>query len=171
MAKPTPAIPLHAAEITCGAVTVTAGGLTLRARVTEDAKNETVTFSVDRPLPAGAASIAVTYTGLLNDKLRGFYLSVANGRRYAVSQMEATDARRAFPSFDEPAYKATFDISLTVAAADSVISNGRQISDTPGPEPGTHTVAFATTPIPWSRENSRDPSGARRFSAAAASSA
>jgi aminopeptidase N len=146
VAKPTTTITLHAAEITFGEVTITAGGQTQRARVTEDAKNEMVTFTVDRPVPAGAASIAVTYTGLLNDKLRGFYLSVANGRRYAVSQMEATDARRAFPSFDEPAYKATFDISLTVAAADTAISNGRQISDTPGPEPGTHTVAFATTP-------------------------
>jgi len=146
VAKPTTAVTLHAAEITFGEVTITAGGQTQRARVTEDAKNEMVTLTVDRPLPAGAASIAVTYTGLLNDKLRGFYLSEANGRRYAVSQMEATDARRAFPSFDEPAYKATFDISLTVAAADSVISNGRQISDTPGPEVGTHTVAFATTP-------------------------
>ena len=144
--KPTTAITLHAAEITFDEVSVTAGGRTQRARVTEDAKNEMVTFTVPQPVPAGAASIAVTYTGLLNDKLRGFYLSVANGRRYGVTQMEATDARRAFPSFDEPAYKATFDISLTVAAADSVISNGRQTSDKPGPDPGTHTVTFATTP-------------------------
>ena len=146
VARPTTAVTLHAAEITFGEVTVTAGGQAQRARVTEDATNEMVTFTVDHPVPAGTASIAITYTGLLNDKLRGFYLSVANGRRYAVSQMEATDARRAFPSFDEPAYKATFDISLTVAAADTVLSNGRQISDTPGPETGTHTVAFATTP-------------------------
>ena len=146
VARPTTTVTLHAAEITFGEVTLTAGGQTQRARVTEDAKNEMVTFTVDRPVPAGAASIAVTYTGLLNDKLRGFYLSEANGRRYAVSQMEATDARRAFPSFDEPAAKATFDISLTIAATDTAISNGRQISDTPGPEAGTHTVAFATTP-------------------------
>ncbi len=146
VAKPTTAITLHAAEIAFGDVSITAGGQTQRARVSEDAKNEMVTFTVPRPVPAGAASIAVTYTGLLNDKLRGFYLSVANGRRYGVTQMEATDARRAFPSFDEPAYKATFDISLTVAAADNVISNGRQTSDKPGPDPGTHTVTFATTP-------------------------
>ena len=146
VAKPTTAITLHAAEITFGEVSITAGGRTQRARVTEDVKNEMVTLTVPQAVPAGAASIAVTYTGLLNDKLRGFYLSVANGRRYGVTQMEATDARRAFPSFDEPAYKATFDISLTVAAADTVISNGRQISDTPGPDPGTHTVTFATTP-------------------------
>jgi len=143
---PTTAITLHAAEITFGEVSITAGGQTQRAKVTADTKAETARFTVDGTLPAGPASIAVTYTGLLNDKLRGFYLSVANGRRYAVSQMEATDARRAFPSFDEPAYKATFDISLTVAAADTALSNGRQISDTAGPDPGTHTVAFATTP-------------------------
>ena len=113
----------------------------------EDAKTETATLHRGPSrCRRGAVTIDVTYTGILNDKLRGFYLSTANGRKYAVSQMEATDARRAFPSFDEPAYKATFDISLTVAAADTAISNGRQMSDTPGPEPGTHTVTFATTP-------------------------
>ena len=99
-----------------------------------------------RAIPRGPATIHITYTGILNDKLRGFYLSKANGRNYAVSQMEATDARRAFPSFDEPAYKATFDVTLLIDAGDSAISNGRQISDTPGPEPGKHTVVFARTP-------------------------
>ena len=59
--------------------------------------------------------------------------------------MEATDARRAFPSWDEPAYKATFDISMMIDAGDTAISNGAQVSDTPGPEAGKHTVAFART--------------------------
>jgi len=145
VAKPTTTVTLHAAEITFGEVSITAGGQTQRATVTEDSKAEMVRLTVPRPVSAGTASIAIAYTGLLNDKLRGFYLSVANGRRYAVSQMEATDARRAFPSFDEPAYKATFDISLMVDAADTALSNGRQVSDTPGPEPGRHTVTFATT--------------------------
>ena len=105
--------------------------------MTLDAKTETATLTVpqaDSRRPGHASSI--TYTGILNDKLRGFYLSHANGRKYAVTQMEATDARRAFPSFDEPSYKATFDVSLMVDAGDTAISNGAQLSDTPGPEAG-----------------------------------
>jgi aminopeptidase N len=94
----------------------------------------------------GPITIDVAYTGILNDKLRGFYISEANGRKYAVTQMEATDARRAFPSFDEPSFKATFDVSLTVATGDTAISNGRVVADTPGPDPGTHTVTYARTP-------------------------
>ena len=81
--------------------------------MTLDASRETATFTVPQPIAEGQATIQITYTGILNDKLRGFYISKANGRKYAVSQMEATDARRAFPSFDEPAFKATFDISMT----------------------------------------------------------
>src|SRR5262249_38051077 len=61
-------------------------------------------------------------------------------------QFEATDARRAFPSYDEPAYKARFDISAIVDQGDTAISNGKIISDTPGPRPGKHTIKFATTP-------------------------
>ena len=142
----TRSVTLHAAEITFGDVTITAGGRTQTARVSLDPKAETATFTVPQEIGAGAASIQIAYTGILNDKLRGFYLSRANGRKYAVTQMEATDARRAFPSFDEPHFKATFELSLMVDAADSVISNGAQLSDTPGPEGGKHTVTFATTP-------------------------
>ena len=80
------------------------------------------TLTVPEPIAEGRATIQIEYTGILNDKLRGFYISKANGRKYAVTQLEATDARRAFPSFDEPAYKATFDISLTIDAADTAIT-------------------------------------------------
>ena len=143
--NPTTSITLNAAEIQFGTVTITAGGRMQTARVMLDVKNEMATFTVDRPLPRGTASIQFTYAGILNDKLRGFYLSTANGRRYAVTQMEATDARRAFPSWDEPAYKATFDISLMINAGDTAISNGAQLSDRPGPEAGKHTLVFART--------------------------
>jgi aminopeptidase N len=139
--KPARSITLHSAEITFKDVSIEG----LPATVALDEKSETATLTVPRELPAGPVTISITYTGILNDKLRGFYLSKANGREYAVSQMEATDARRAFPSFDEPALKATFAITLMVDEGDTAISNGAQVSDTPGPEPGKHTVVFATT--------------------------
>src|SRR6266850_3103887 len=126
----TSSITLNAAEIQFGEVTIAAGDRRQTARVTLDDKKEMATFTVPQALPKGAATIQIIYTGILNDKLRGFYLSKANGRRYAVTQMEATDARRAFPSFDEPAYKAAFDIVLEIDNGDTAISNGAQISDT-----------------------------------------
>ncbi|HEY6361709.1 MAG TPA: M1 family metallopeptidase [Vicinamibacterales bacterium] len=142
---PASSITLHAAEIDFDEVRIEAGGREQPARVTLDEKAETATLTVPEEMPAGPAAIHISYTGILNDKLRGFYRSEANGRKYAVTQMEATDARRAFPSFDEPIYKATFEISLTIASGDTAISNGAQVSDTPGPEPGTHTLRFART--------------------------
>ena len=139
-------IMLHAAEMTFTEATVASGGNTQTARITLDERRETATLLLPQPVAAGPATLHFTYTGILNNKLRGFYLSKANGRNYAVSQMEATDARRAFPSFDEPVYKATFDVTLMVDQGDTAISNGRQLSDTPGPDPGKHTVTFARTP-------------------------
>lgn len=145
IAKPTSTITLNAVEIDFHQVTVTAGGKTQNAKVSLDDKLETATFTADNQLPAGPASIHITYTGHLNDKLRGLYLSTLHGRKYAVTQMEATDARAALPSFDEPAYKATFDITAIVDQGDTAISNNEIVSDKPGP--GTqHTIKFATSP-------------------------
>ena len=59
--------------------------------------------------------------------------------------MESTDARVAFPSFDEPSYKATFDLTAIIDKGDVAISNGEVISDTPGPG-NKHTVKFSTSP-------------------------
>jgi len=143
---PASSITLHAAEIEFVEVTIDGGGASQTARITLDANTETATLTVPRQIPAGPATIRISYNGILNDKLRGFYLSKANGRSYAVTQMEPTDARRAFPSFDEPVYKATFEVSLMIDRGDTAISNGAQLSDAPGPEPGKHTVSFAPTP-------------------------
>ena len=71
-------------------------------------QRQTATLTVPKPLAEGPADIHIRYSGVLNDQLRGFYMSKAKRRKYAVTQFEATDARRAFPCFDEPAFKATF---------------------------------------------------------------
>ena len=112
LAEPTRRITLNAAEIAFQSVTATAAGKQQTASVALDAEKEQATFTFPEELPAGKASLSITYTGILNNELRGFYLSKTARRNYAVTQFEATDARRAFPSFDEPALKATFDVSL-----------------------------------------------------------
>lgn len=139
-------IALNALDIDFQSASISSGGADQTAKVALDKRNQTATLAVEKPLTAGPADIHITYTGILNNQLRGFYLSKANGRKYAVTQFESTDARRAFPSFDEPAYKATFDISAIVDQRDTAISNGKIISDTPGPGAGKHTLKFATSP-------------------------
>jgi aminopeptidase N len=116
------------------------------ATTTLDPSKEQATFTFANELPAGRVSLVIHYTGVLNDKLRGFYLSKTKTRNYAVTQFEPTDARRAYPSFDEPALKATYDVSLVVDSADTAISNTNIVSDKPGPVAGKHTLRFATTP-------------------------
>ncbi|HXI11321.1 MAG TPA: M1 family metallopeptidase [Thermoanaerobaculia bacterium] len=144
--QPTLEVILHALEIEFHDVTITAGGKRQKAKVTLVPESQWAVLAVTEPLPIGDAVIEIRYTGILNNELRGFYLGKSNSRKYAASQMEATDARRAFPSFDEPGMKATFDISLTVDKGDTAISNGAVVSDTPGPGPDKHTLRFATTP-------------------------
>jgi aminopeptidase N len=116
------------------------------AKITLDAVKEQATFRFPEELPAGKVTLTIRYTGVLNDKLRGFYLSKTKARNYAVTQFEPTDARRAYPSFDEPALKATYDITLIVDSGDTAISNANMISDKAGPIAGKHTLRFATTP-------------------------
>jgi aminopeptidase N len=114
--------------------------------VSLDPSDETATLTPDEPLPAGISDVRIRFSGTLNEKLRGFYLTKSDKRSYAVTQFESTDARRAFPNFDEPAYKATFAITMTIDQGDMAISNGRVLSDTPGPARGQHTVKFSTSP-------------------------
>jgi aminopeptidase N len=146
LVRPTASITLNAAEIAFREVTVRAAGRTQTATVKLDEPKEQATLTVPAPLDAGEATVHIKYDGILNDDLRGLYLSHANNRRYAVTQLEATDARRMFPSFDEPALKATFAVTAIIDRADSAISNGSVVSDTPGPGEGKHTIKFDTTP-------------------------
>src|SRR5262245_20364090 len=133
LTRPSRRIVLNALDIRFHDVTIAAGALEQKATVALDAATPTAALNVSKEIENGPAEIHISYTGILNDKLRGFYLSKANGRNYAVTQFESTDARRAFPSFDEPAFKATFSVSLTIDQNDTAIANGQLISDTAGP--------------------------------------
>ena len=98
---------------------------------------------------AGTTSIEVTFAGTLNDKLRGWYRSTftdaeGNQQVIAASQMQSTDCRRAFPCFDEPDFKAVFDVTLIVQPLSMAISNGPEIDRT-ATESGKVAVRFAPT--------------------------
>jgi aminopeptidase N len=138
-------VTLNSAEIEFQKVNISQGGNTQEAKVTLDPAKEQATLTLPNSLAAGPATIEAQFTGVLNDKLHGFYLAKTRLRNYATTQFESTDARRAFPSFDEPALKATFDVTLIVDKADTAISNGRIISDTPGPGLEKHSLKFSTT--------------------------
>src|SRR5262249_47984710 len=112
LTEPTSTVVLHALDIEFHEVAITASGTRQTAAIALDAEATTARFTVAKPMAGGSADIFVRYTGILNDRLRGFYISKTKTRKYAVTQFEATDARRAFPCFDEPAFKATFAISL-----------------------------------------------------------
>jgi aminopeptidase N len=146
LSQPTNSITLNAIEIAFQSVAIVSNGSEQTGTVTLDADKQQATFTFPNVIPAGKATIKIRYTGILNNELRGFYLSKTARRNYAVTQFEATDARRAFPCFDEPAFKASYDISLVIDAADTAISNTPIVADTPGPGASKHTLVFGTTP-------------------------
>jgi aminopeptidase N len=139
-------IVLNSADLEFQEASVTAGGTTQKAAVSTNAGLEQATLTLPKAIAAGPADIHIRFSGVLNDKLSGFYLSETSRRRYATTQFEATDARRAFPCFDEPAFKAVFRITLIADKGDTAISNGHIVSDTPGPGEGKHTLKFSASP-------------------------
>ena len=82
---------------------------------------ERVVFHLATPMKEGSIRLHVAFAGILNDYLQGFYRSkyiVDGEERYmATTQFESTDARQAFPCWDEPALKAKFNIFLTKPVA------------------------------------------------------
>ena len=109
---------LNAAELTVHEASVTlADGASIEASVEVDEETERATVTLAREAPSGSATLHLRFSGVLNDQMRGFYRSTyeapdGSTRRMATTQFEATDARRAFPCWDEPAVKAVFDVTL-----------------------------------------------------------
>ena len=98
----------------------------------EDMERATISFNSD--LSAGPYTLNAVFTGILNDQLHGFYRSTFTdddgvSHTIATTQFESTHARRAFPCFDEPAFKASYGVTLVVPEDQFAVSNGPTISD------------------------------------------
>jgi aminopeptidase 2 len=157
----TKSIAVNTKELTIHSTKVLSGDkvITESPKLSYDEETQTTTASwEDKIIPAGSkAQFVVTFTGILNENMAGFYKSsykdekTGETRYLATTQMEPTDARRAFPCFDEPALKAKFDVTLIAEKkytclsnmdvkseeeVDSAISNGKK-----------QAVKFNTTPL------------------------
>lgn len=119
------------------------------SKISYNTKAETATLVFPKALPKGKGQLKLVFRGILNDKLRGYYRSsfIHDGtqKHLATTQFEATDARRAFPCFDEPNIKAVFDVTLIVPSAHIAISNTLPVNVAEH-EAGFKAVRFKPTP-------------------------
>jgi puromycin-sensitive aminopeptidase len=138
--KPRSEIQLHAVDLDLKRVRARPSR---RASVAADAESETVTLQFAEELPAGSHLLDIAWSGKFSPGLRGLY----RAGPVAVTQFEAADARRLFPCFDEPAFKARWSLQL-VGLPDGVValSNAKVTKDQKEPE-GGRTVQFAETPV------------------------
>lgn len=147
--RPASEIWLHGREIKVSEVKVTdAKGSTQTAAWNEIPNSDGVAKVTVPKAVSGTAQVSIVYTAAFNRALEGLYRSDEDGQSYAYTQMEPIDARRAFPSFDEPRFKTPYDVTLTVRAAHTAIANTPQIKEESAAG-GLKRVTFATTqPLP-----------------------
>lgn len=140
-------VTLHALDldVTAARLEGPGPGLPVAARIVVHPDAEAVSLCFPAPVGPLRATLHLAFTGTIVEKLRGLYRSVKDGERYAATQFEAADARRAFPCFDEPEYKARFALALDVPAGAAAIANGAVVAEEPL-SGGRKLVRFAETP-------------------------
>ena len=151
--NPTSELVMNAAELKLTSATLRSakGGSVLPARIAIDAKTETATLAFGRTLAPGSYHLAINYSGVIHTQANGlFALDYKNAEgkdaRSLFTQFEAADARRFFPGWDEPDYKATFDLTARVPADTMAVGNMPAASSKPLAG-GLKEVRFQTTPI------------------------
>jgi puromycin-sensitive aminopeptidase len=138
---PTREIVLHASsELDLERATCSAAGRSSPATVTRAEESSTAILAFGEDLPPGPARLDVVWRGRFCDGLRGLYSAAG----MAVTQFEAADARRAFPCFDEPGFKARWKLQVEGPAGHVILSNSAVESERE--EGGRKTVSFAETP-------------------------
>ena len=152
VARPTKTIALNAEGLEVREATVSSskGGSRPATSIDFDSKREVLQLNFAESIPSGPATLRLSFSGTLNDELAGFYRSrytMSDGKQgyMAATQFESTDARRAFPCWDEPGAKATFEVSLVVPEGMTAVSNTPPIDEKDLGD-GMRLVRFAETP-------------------------
>jgi aminopeptidase N len=126
--KATSTIMLNADNLDIDSATLSGKGLDrLKLAPRLDREQQTVTFSLDKPLKPGRYKLALQFRGLINREARGmFHMNYKVGgadKKMIATTMEPTDARRLLPSWDEPSFRAKFRLSIDVPASFTAYSN------------------------------------------------
>ncbi|GAA88154.1 aminopeptidase B [Aspergillus luchuensis IFO 4308] len=162
--RPTKSIVLNSKEIEVQDAEVFGKDGTKLAKASNiayDTKSERVTFTFAEEIHPADVVLSISFTGIMNNAMAGFsrskYKPVVDptedtpkeGDSYYMlsTQFESCDARRAFPCFDEPNLKATFDFEIEVPRGQTALSNMPIKSERSGSRPELKMVSFETTPV------------------------
>jgi alanyl aminopeptidase len=144
--KRTDAIRFHAQEMDLKRVELKGAAGTVSLAAGPDVKG-IVTATSTGPIEPGAYTLPIDFTNDFDRRASSLYRLETGGRWYAFTQFEAIDARRAFPCWDEPAFKFPYQLTLTIPAAHEAVSNTPVEKETA--EGSQKTIVFAATkPLP-----------------------
>ncbi|MDQ2870464.1 MAG: M1 family metallopeptidase [Acidobacteriota bacterium] len=146
--RPMPVLWLNARDLEIDSAVLTQNGRTSKATLVEGGE-DFVGFALDPPAVRGDARLRISYRGTIHPTdTTGIFRQKAGEDWYAFTQFEATDARRAFPCFDEPSYKVPWQLTLRIPRGMLAVSN-TPISKEADASDGVREVAFAATkPLP-----------------------
>ena len=150
--KPTNKIVMHAADLSIKSCHITHNNndQKIKAKTNLNQKKELLTITLPQKLK-GTLTLHLTFTGILNDRLLGFYRSQyklgGKTKFMATTQFEAADARRAFPCWDEPDKKATFDITLIAPNPNYTAISNMPVTSKTRLQNNKVQYKFDTTPI------------------------
>ncbi|MEA1903202.1 MAG: M1 family aminopeptidase [Actinomycetota bacterium] len=146
----TDTIVLNASEVDIkGAKLITDSAEIAVTGIEYDETYERASLTLATEIRPGSYRLEIEHSGVINDQLRGLYQSIyrdADGQEHmiATSQCQSTDARRVFPCWDEPDFKATFKTTMVVANDIEAYSNTSEIARTPLGD-GRNELEFAQT--------------------------
>ena len=123
----------------------------IACRVKIDAEHERLVLHPPEPLEPGLIEIDIAFSGVFNDQLVGPYLSRftdddGNEYKLATTQFEASHARKCFPCWDEPSFKAVFQLNLIIDAAHEAVANSTEVGRAATPE-GRTRIEFDPTMV------------------------
>jgi aminopeptidase N len=147
LARPARSLFLHGLGLRVSRARIKAGNTTVDVRYREVHESGVARLDLPATLPAGEVTLSFDHTAAFSTGAEGIFHAEAGGSWYAWTQLEAIDARRVFPCFDEPGFKTPFTVTVTAPGGAKVFANAPEVAATPSGALTVHTFA-PTLPLP-----------------------